>query len=268
VKGVTSRSLVHRQPSGGVIGGRLGYHLIRLLGGSPPRRDPCSGQAYRHVSKLEKLLGPRIWDELKDKVVLDFGCGTGDQAIEIAQHGARRVVGIDTWAERIEEATRKARQAGVGDRCEFRTDPGELVDAVISLDAFEHFADPAGVLDIMGRLARPGGHIYIAFGPWYHPYGGHLFSIFPWAHIIFSENAFMRGWSEFKTDGATRFCEVDGGLNGMTIDRFRRIVRESGHAVEELTLVPIRRTAPFHNRLTQEFLTALVRCRLRVTERS
>jgi 2-polyprenyl-3-methyl-5-hydroxy-6-metoxy-1,4-benzoquinol methylase len=79
----------------GVIGGRLGYQLLRRLGGSPPRRDLCSGAAYRDRSKLEVLLGPGIWRDCADKVVLDFGCGAGDDAVEMAQRGARRVIGLD-----------------------------------------------------------------------------------------------------------------------------------------------------------------------------
>jgi ubiquinone/menaquinone biosynthesis C-methylase UbiE len=49
----------------------------------------CSGEAYRHRSKLEVLLGPGIWRELADKTVLDFGCGTGDDTIEIATRRKR-----------------------------------------------------------------------------------------------------------------------------------------------------------------------------------
>lgn len=54
-----------------------------------------------------------------------------------------------------------------------------------------------------------------------------------------------------------------GGLNQMTIRRFERILQASPFVVEELELVPIRRMRPLHNRLTREFLTATVRCKLR-----
>jgi hypothetical protein len=54
--------------------------------------------------------------------------------------------------------------------------------------------------------------------------GGHLFSVFPWAHLIFSEQALIRWRSDFKSDGATRFSEVAGGLNQMTIRRFERLI--------------------------------------------
>ncbi len=40
---------------------------------------------------------------------------------------------------------------------------------------------------------HPHGAVYASFGPtWYHPLGGHLFSVFPWAHPIFSEKEPIR----------------------------------------------------------------------------
>jgi len=55
---------------------------------------------------------------------------------------------------------------------------------------------------------------------------------------------------------------VEGGLNQMTIKRFEDAVRRSGLKFASLELVPIRRFRRFHNRLTREFATAIVRCRL------
>jgi SAM-dependent methyltransferase len=209
------------------------------------------------------LLGPRIWRELEGKVVLDFGCGTGVDAIEIAQHGARRVIGLDIRESVLEIARRAALDAGVADRCIFSTKVDDPVDVVLSVDGFEHYADPASVLQTIRRLLKPGGRVLITFGPpWYHPMGGHLFSVLPWAHMIFTEKALIRWRSDFRTDGATRFAEVEGGLNGMTVRRFQRLLDESGYVVERFETVPIRRLSFLSTRLTREFFTAVVRCRL------
>ena len=131
------------------------------------------------------------------------------------------------------------------------------------MDAFEHFGDPAGILGIMNALLQPTGEVLVSFGPtWYHPLGGHLFSVFPWAHLIFSEKALIRWRSAFKTDGATRFSEVAGGLNQMTIAKFEKLVATSPFKFASLELVPIKKLRSFHNRFTREFTTAVVRCRL------
>ena len=103
-----------------------------------------------------------------------------------------------------------------------------------------HFADPAGILRITNTLLPPTGEVLVSFGTtWYHPWGGHLFSVFPWAHLIFSEKALIRWRSTFKTDGATRFSEVAGGPNQMTIAKFEELVAGSPLRFASLELVPI-----------------------------
>ncbi len=245
-----------------ILGGELGYRLLRRIA-QTPSDTRMNGAAYRDRSKMEVLLGPSIWDQIRDRTVIDFGCGTGDDAVEMALRGARSVTGIDLQERFLAEARTKAVSAGVADVCTFATTASHPADVVVSLDAFEHFDDPGGVLDQISTLLVPGGRVLISFGPtWYHPLGGHLFSVFPWAHLVFTERALIRWRSHFKDDGATRFNEVAGGLNQMTIRRFERIVATSPFQFDRLELVPIRRLAPAANRLTREWTTAVVRCTL------
>jgi hypothetical protein len=115
----------------------------------------------------------------------------------------------------------------------------------------------------MRKLVKDDGCVLAAFGPtWYHPLGGHLFSVFPWAHLIFTEKSLIRWRSDFRSDGATRFREAEGGLNQMTIRHFKALVGRSDFRFAEFETVPIRRIQLLANRLTQEFTTALVRCKL------
>jgi SAM-dependent methyltransferase len=234
--------------------------LKRISPGSP---NCCSGSVYEGKSKLRILLGDGFLGKIVNKTVIDFGCGEGAEAVEMAQKGAARVIGVDVRGNVLQTARRHALSAGVQDICFFTPATTELADVIVSLDAFEHFADPAEILRIMNSLLKPAGEVLISFGPtWYHPLGGHLFSVFPWAHLLFSEKALIRWRSTFKTDGATRFGEVAGGLNQMTIGRFEKLVEASAFDIAALELVPIRKLEPFHNRLTREFTTAVVRCRL------
>ena len=209
-------------------------------------------------------MGNDFFQQITGKVVIDFGCGEGADAVEMALKGARRVIGIDIREDVLQAARRRALEAGVQNVCSFTTSTKEPADVVVSVDAFEHFADPAEILRTMNALLRPTGEVLASFGPiWYHPLGGHLFSVFPWAHLIFSEKALINWRSTFKSDGATRFSEVAGGLNQMTIARFEKLVAASPLQFAQLELVPIRKLRRFHNRLTREFTTAVVRCRLR-----
>lgn len=237
------------------------YKILKAIspGGSS---GSGSDSGYAGKSKLAILMGADIFDRLAGKVVVDFGCGEGNDAIEMARRGAGRVIGIDIREEVLAPAREKALREGVQNVC-FALSTAELADIVVSMDAFEHFDDPAGILRVISGLLKPEGEFLLSFGPtWYHPRGGHLFSVFPWAHIIMSEKALIRWRSTFKTDGATRFGEVAGGLNQMTIARFDRLISESPFRFAALELVPIRALRPLHNRLTREFTTAIVRARL------
>lgn len=247
----------------GIIGGALGYRLLRLIAGSPPRSEACSGVAYQHKSKIETLLGPDVWRQIEGRTVLDFGCGAGDEVIEMARRGAARVIGLDIRDKALSVAREAAARAGVADRTAFVLAASEPVDVVVSVDAFEHFENPRAILETMKGLLKPDGRVLISFGPpWYHPLGGHTFSVFPWAHLLFTEKALIRWRSEFKHDGATRFGEVEGGLNQMTVRRFCRLVRESGMQIEKMEFLAIRRCRRVSKGPTREFLTSTVRCRL------
>jgi SAM-dependent methyltransferase len=234
--------------------------LKRISPGSP---DCCGGSFYEGKSKLAVLLGEEFFARIAGKVVVDFGCGEGAGTVEMAARGARRVIGIDIREDLLHTAKQKALSAGVQNTCVFVSAAKEFADFVVSVDAFEHFADPGEILRAMHALLRPAGEVFVSFGPtWYHPLGGHLFSVFPWAHLIFSEKALIRWRATFKTDGATRFGEVAGGLNQMTIARFEELIAGSPLKFASLELVPIRKLRLLHNRFTREFTTAVVRCRL------
>jgi SAM-dependent methyltransferase len=237
------------------------YRILKKI--SPGNPDWSTRSAYEGKSKLAILLGDEFLSKIAGKTVIDFGCGEGVEAVEMAQKGAKRVIGIDIRQDILQAARQNALVAGVQNSCVFTSSTKELAEVIVSIDAFEHFVDPAEILRIINTLLQPAGEVLISFGPtWYHPLGGHLFSVFPWAHLIFSEKALIRWRSTFKSDGARRFGEVAGGLNQMTVRKFEELIRGSAFRLATLQLVPIKNLRHFHSRVTREFTTAIVRCRL------
>lgn len=246
----------------GVIGGELGYRMLRAIGGDGGRSVPHAPGPLGDARMVE-CFGPDIFDRLSGLTVVDFGCGGGEQAVVCAQRGAARVIGIDIQESGLQRARVLAEREGVADRCTFATHTDVRADIVLSKDAFEHFVDPAAILEIMAGLLGPGGRVLASFGPtWLHPHGGHLFSVFPWSHLVFTERALIRWRADFKDDGATCFAEVAGGLNQITIAGFERIVARSPMKLVAMDTVPIRGVHWLKHPAVREFGSSLVRCTL------
>ena len=251
-----------------LIGGPLAYHLMCRI--APPERltQHAHPAAHQDGPPLQSMLAAYLpadaWADLAGKTVLDYGCGGGADMVELVRRGAAHVIGLEIRQWLLDAARRNAKAAGVTDRCTFtlRTPPALRVDAITCTNVMEHVEDPDGVLADMAGLLAPGGRVYLTFSPpWYHPYGGHLFSVFPWAHVLLTERAMMR-WRRALTPGATVQRYRDCGLNQTSVGQFLRVLERSPLRAETLELIPIRPLCRLHNRLTRELLTSGVRCRL------
>jgi len=246
----------------GLIGGSLGYGILRVIAREPPDRSSETGQGDSF--KLDQYFGTELRPAIAGKTVIDFGCGDGVQAVAMARAVKDcRVIGLDIQERLLKMARDRAERDGLSDRCHFTTQTNEQADVIISIDAFEHFDDPLAILQLMSQLLKPDGEVLVSFGPtWLHPYGGHLFSVFPWAHLVFTERALIRWRTRFRSDGAQRFAEVDGGLNQIRIADFERMVDASPLMLDWIDAVPIRGLAPLRWKPLREFGTSIVRCRL------
>lgn len=168
---------------------------------------------------------------IRDKRVLDYGCGDGFQSIAMAKAGAARVFGVDLDESRLVHARRLAR--GV-DNLSFSEYISEEVDLAISLNAFEHFPEPSGNLRELSRAVRAGGQILITFGPpWLAPFGAHVgfFTSCPWANVLFSVHTLNRVRMLYRGDAQD---DVDYGPNKITVRSFENLIEQSGLLVERL----------------------------------
>lgn len=111
----------------------LEYRLLRLI--APRLPATMGGGAYAGKSKLRVLL-PGVEAGIRDKVVLDFGCGAGAEVKEMALLGARRVIGLDISQKWLCLAREQAEKAGVAAECEFVTSVANSVEVIVSLDSF------------------------------------------------------------------------------------------------------------------------------------
>ncbi len=116
------------------------------------------GMGYRSpaaVSAVARRLLPA------DARILDAGAGTGLLGVALAECGFTRLDGLDLSPGMLDEAERKhvyseLRAARLGDDLEYES---ETFDAVVLAGVLTTGHAPAGCLDELARITRPGGHM-------------------------------------------------------------------------------------------------------------
>ncbi len=178
--------------------------------------------------------------DFRGKTVLDIGCGFGEMAAILARDGAARVVGIDINVPAGADAALVERYGDEAlQRVELVETAGDLhelgdeqFDVVLSKESMEHYPDPETFVPLIASRVRPGGILVIGFGPLWKAFdGGHIryMTKVPWAHLIFPENVIMAERRRFRPEeNATRFSEIRGGLNKITLRRFEAIISSTG----------------------------------------
>jgi cyclopropane fatty-acyl-phospholipid synthase-like methyltransferase len=99
--------------------------------------------------------------------VLDSGCGTGEQTLLAAAHGAD-ATGVDVSGRAIQRAIQKAAERGLRARFEVADalDLGDLeltFDTIVDSGVFHVFDDPnrARYVASLASVLRPGGYCYL-----------------------------------------------------------------------------------------------------------
>jgi 2-polyprenyl-6-hydroxyphenyl methylase/3-demethylubiquinone-9 3-methyltransferase len=104
---------------------------------------------------------------LRGRRILDVGCGGGLLAEAMAAAGAR-VTGIDMAAPSLAVARRHALETGVAVDYRQSTaeawagDHREIYDVITCMELVEHVPDPAGLVQALSRMVRPGGEVFFA----------------------------------------------------------------------------------------------------------
>lgn len=144
--------------------------------------------AYRDACLLEGIEG---------LTVLDYCCGNGEVAVQVAHRGARLVYGIDLSPVAIENAQALAAREGVADRCVFKVMdaehmefPDSSFDVVHEYGALHHldlrsaYAELSRILKSGGKLVCTEALRHNPFIHWYRKRTLHLRTQWEYEHIL------------------------------------------------------------------------------------
>ena len=106
-------------------------------------------------------------------------------------------------------------------------------------DVIEHIHDQNRFMDYVKRYLKPNGKFFLAFPPWYNPFGGHqqicesrLLSMLPYYHIL--PASIYKGILKLFNENESR---IEGLLEvkstGITIERFEKILKKNNYNIEE-----------------------------------
>lgn len=111
----------------------------------------------------------RVLPDLKDKDVVELGCGTAYFGAWLKRAGARRVVGVDVTPAQIETARRMNDEFALGlefllENAEQTSLPEDSFDLVFSEYGASIWCDPKLWIAEAARLLRPGGELFFVRG--------------------------------------------------------------------------------------------------------
>ena len=184
--------------------------------------------------------------------VLEIGCGAGGVLAAFAERGLA-VTGVDLHAPSIEHARRRF---ATDVTTPWRLECSDIYDVsaddldgpfalIVLKDTIEHIHDQRRLLDRLGAFLAPGGRVFLAFPPWQMPFGGHqqicdhrMLMRLPFVHLLPARAyaALLRRLGE-RPETVDALLEIKA--TGISIERFERIARASGHriAARQLYLV-------------------------------
>lgn len=104
---------------------------------------------------------------VRDRTVLDIGCGIGDVAIATVQRGAASAYGVELSPRAVAEARRLAAERGVGERVAFEIADGAKAelprsDVVVLNRVFCCYPD---IDNLLGRSVAAARHVYAFTAP-------------------------------------------------------------------------------------------------------
>ena len=199
------------------------------------------------VFTTEKYVIPFISNTItvdKNLSILEIGCGEGGNLKPFLDIGCK-VTGVDLSERKIENGkqffidhpNKNNLTLIVEDIYQSKT--LEQYDLIIMRDVIEHIHFQERFMSYVKKYLNPNGKFFLAFPPWYNPFGGHqqicknkILSALPYYHIFpkFVYKGILNLFNEEK-NRIESLLEIKE--TGITIERFQKILSDNKYKIEK-----------------------------------
>ena len=135
------------------------------------RTEQSAPEAYYTALARDTIHQLSQYADLDGRIVIDVGGGPGFFVRELNRMGARSFC-IDADSGEMAMLGPPEHGSIVASATSMPLASGS-VDVCFSSNVLEHVKDPAGFIDEMIRITRPGGLVYLSYTVWLSPWGGH-----------------------------------------------------------------------------------------------
>lgn len=145
----------------------LQKHYLNMVGWS---KKDIDDRIYDEINMLREITFVKKFKnnyEVRNKSILDVGCGLGGYVVQLGLEGAK-AVGMEPSEGYSTVAKKRIKKYNLQEKCRCVVSSGEIIplkdnsfDYIICFSVLEHVSDPYSVIDEMVRVVKPGGIIFI-----------------------------------------------------------------------------------------------------------
>ena len=176
--------------------------------------------------------------DLRDKRLLEIGCGSGMET-----WGAAHNFGADSYGVDVSERESWATLRGVRVHLEMvdigLTNPfdEDMFDRAMSFTVWEHVAHPYQLLEQLYRSLKPGGLAWLKVNLYPGPQASHRYReiFFPWPHLLFSDDV-VNDWDAMH-GRETKGCSW---VNRLTWDAYQAHFARLGFIVRRASFQQVK----------------------------
>lgn len=239
------------------------YELKQLVAAP---RSTASGDMFSAAQRRVRWAHNHV--DLRNKRVLEIGCGNGVEVWTMANNLGCDAHGIDvvelgSWGTLAGDRSHFT----CGDMAVDNPFPENTFDRVVSYTVWEHVLHPHRLLEETFRVLKPGGLAWIRANLYAGPKASHRYRdiYFPWPHLLFTDEV-VREWD-------VKHGRRPKGLswvNRLSMHHYRNYFLDVGFTVRRLSIQVSEFDEPFYRRfedvlgrfprtdLTQDFFLAVL----------